>query len=788
MNLKSRMALLIQRLPLDSLRLRPYGTDLATPAVRVWLGFAWAVILLMAALEGIVWGLVGASLVPQGASWLRPLAGIFLFALMFSIIWIVDASLVMSERPLLRRSGASARAAPDLGRGALLRWSTGLLVRIAIVAVSLYVTAPLLAKLIRADDIRHYHQAQVERYHEQRSAELQGQIAGRSEQTTAIYRARLAPLEAEVAQLTQALAQERERRAAIEAEYAPELAILRKDLAEAQARTGDEIFGRDGRIAGRGPEARKWETNATRLATQVAVKQRELDQRSAVSVQRIGEIERTLRIRSDELQRLRQEEQQRVDRIAAEVASQQADAAPPSLTFAERSKALQALRDSPDERGLPHFETVEGFAQAALGVLFFSLIALKLFEPSAVRAYFSETMQSQYRKYRAGGLAEIPGFELPADPARQLSPTEFARLWQAYEIDPTSFYASRQTLLELREPLLEFEAEQQFAQSLRDQRRANLDHELDATRRRRERELVAYDRELSVREQQLTAQLANETKALQNHRRIELAVQLQQAREDWTQRRTQEEEELRQRRESFDLAQIQAREELRLREKEIEQLRERSLAEIRQAEVGQRVARQEKQAELEARRQRETYQARLSGIREELGRLRGQETKQIAERQALRDSGRKIREALDAARQQVTTAEEEQAVRQQQADSLAQAIAEESLGAEEGGSKWKGFWPLSDKGADSRGTRDARKDLKNLEKTERAEGERLARLKDELHALQLRQLANESELEDLQARVTSTRTRILFYEDALATLLCPSEERTEAASGVAQDG
>lgn len=786
MNLASRMTQIAQALPLDALRLRPYGTDLVTPAVRVWLGFAWTVILLMAALEGIVWGLVGASLVPQGASWLRPLAGIFLFALMFSIIWIVDASLVISERPVLRR--ASGRAAPEQGRGALLRWGTGLLVRIAIVAVSLYVTAPLLAKLIRADDIRHYHQSQVERYHEQRSGELQGRIASRNEQTAAIYRARLQPLETEVEQLTQALAQERARRAAIEAAYAPELTILRRDLTEAQARAGDEVFGRDGRIAGRGPEARKWEASATRLAEQLAAKQRELDQRSAVTVQRVGEIERTLRARSEELQRLRQEEQQRLDRIAAEVMAEQAEATPPSLTFAERSKALQALRESPDEHGLPHFETVEGFAQAALGVLFFSLIALKLFEPAAVGAYFSETMQSQYRKYRAGGLADIPGFELAPDPGQQLSPTEFARLWQLYELDPAVFYANRQQLLELREPLLEFEAEQQFARSLREQRRANLEHELDATRRRRERELVAYDRELSTREQQLAAQLANETRALQNHRRIELAVQLQQAREDWTQRRTQEEEELRQRRESFDLAQAQAREELRLHEQELGQLRERTLAEIRQAEVGQRVAQQEKQLERETRLQREAYQTRLSGIREELGRLRGQETKQISERQALGESGRKTQELLDATRQQLMSAEAEQAARQLQIDSLTQALAEEDQGGEEGSSKWKGFWSLGDKGTESKGARDARKDLKILEKTERAESERITRLRDELRTLQLRQLANESEREDLQTRLASTRTRTLFYEDALAALLCSSEERPEEPSGVTQDG
>ena len=104
----------------DFFRLRPYGDSLATPAVMVWLGFAWVVILLMASIEGIVWGLVGASIVPEGVAWLRPVAGLFLFVLIFAIIWIVDASLILSERPPLR--ARSWHPGANQGVGALLRW------------------------------------------------------------------------------------------------------------------------------------------------------------------------------------------------------------------------------------------------------------------------------------------------------------------------------------------------------------------------------------------------------------------------------------------------------------------------------------------------------------------------------------------------------------------------------------------------------------------------------------------------------------------------------------------
>jgi len=53
----------------DFFTLRPYGRRLLTPAATVWVGSAWAVILLMAGIEGFVWGAVGASLVPAGSPW-----------------------------------------------------------------------------------------------------------------------------------------------------------------------------------------------------------------------------------------------------------------------------------------------------------------------------------------------------------------------------------------------------------------------------------------------------------------------------------------------------------------------------------------------------------------------------------------------------------------------------------------------------------------------------------------------------------------------------------------------
>ncbi|MBK1722903.1 hypothetical protein [Thiocystis violacea] len=774
MDLKARIPL--SKTPsLDALRLRPYGASLLTPAVETWLGFAWSVILLMASIEGIVWGLVGATMIPRDHAWLGPIAGLFMFALMFAIIWIVDASLIMSERPVLRARRWSQ--GPNQGVGAVVRWGLGILVRLAIVAISLYVTAPFLAKLIRADDIAAYHQRQVERYFNERDQQLQALIAARGAQIETSYRERIGPLQADIERLTQTLALERQRRSEIEAEDAPEIAILRNDLTAARQRVGDEILGRGGRPEGRGPEARKWETNVNLLAAELAAKESQMQARVAEVAQRIKTLEATLRTQTQNLQQLGQAHQTRIDQIVRELEAEQVDAVAPKLSFAARSKALQALRESPEEAGVPHFETVEGFAQAALGVLFFSLIALKLFEPPAVRAYFSETIQMQYRKYLAGGLGDIPGFELPKDPTQRCNPPEFARLWQAYEKDPAGFYADRKTLVEVREPLTRYLADQALEHDRLVHRRENLEHEMLFARRRREHELIAFERELHLRTAQLQAQLANETRALKDHRRIELAAELQQARADWRQRQTQAEEELRQLREGFEQEQSRAQGALRLREKEIERLQTQSLAEIRQAEVARQLAHQQKLTEAEAKRRRESHKTRLAGVREEISRLRTLETRQRAERQTLRETGRKQQETIDATRSRVEDLQAERAQQQAAADALSQALADHATQAGETGDGRKtGFWAKAEKITEDKRVRDVMRDLKALEKTQGADAERLAKLQEELHALRLRKASIDAEIAEADTRIAATQMRIQLYEDGLSALLGPDDD------------
>lgn len=510
---------------IDYLRLRPYGDSLLTPAAAAWIGSARVLILLMASIEGFVWGAVGVSLVPSATAWLGPPVALFLFALMFAVIWILDASLIMSEKPSLNgQLGKSGLAAA----GPLARWLVGLLVRVAIVAISLYVTAPFVEKLIRADDIATWHQAQVERYLDERAEDIRAQTEARAAQRGASYRARIQDLEQQIDATSQALTAERERRDQLSAEYQPELQGLAQDLAEARRRVGDEVLGREGRPEGYGPEARKWDSRADLLADNLANKRAELSERLAPIEANISDLQQRLDRLNTALAELRTQQQALLDRIADEVEAEQPPAAPPTLTFAAQSKALNALRESPAEQGVPHFETVEGFAQTALGILFFALIALKLFEPPPVQAYYSENIQDQYRKYLNGGLADIPGFEHHDDPARRLTPAELARRWRQWQRDPAAFVASHRAELDAQRDLARLDADQAHERELLSRRRDGIDHQLALEQRQRESELAARERELEMRLEQLRVRLGDETKLERERDRLQLGREAEQ--------------------------------------------------------------------------------------------------------------------------------------------------------------------------------------------------------------------------------------------------------------------
>ncbi|MBK1648547.1 hypothetical protein CKO36_08065 [Rhabdochromatium marinum] len=505
---------------IDHLRLKPYQDSLLTPAAAAWIGSARVMIFLMACIEGFVWGAVGLSMVPAATAWLGPPVAVFLFVLMFAMIWIIDASLIMSEKPSLTTQAGSSKLA---GVTPLLRWLIGLLVRVAIVAISLYVTAPFVEKLIRADDIAAWHQAQVERYFDQRAHDLTQQVEARAAQQGATFEARIQDLEQPLQITREAIEAERERRAQLRAEYQPEIDVLTQDLAQARQRVGDEVLGRDGRREGFGPEAQKWSARADRLAETLADKRAELSERLAPIDASIQSLHERLDTLNDAVAELRAEQQALLADIAAEVEAEQPPAEPPKLTFAARSNALTALRESPAEHGVPHFETVEGFAQAALGILFFALLALKLFEPPAVQAYYSESIQDQYPKYLNGGLADIPGFQHHDDPTRRLSPGAFVRRWQQWQQDPEAFVTNQHTEIEAQRRLERMEADQAHERELLSRRREGIEDQLALEQRKRESELAARERELVMRLEQMQVRIGDETELQRERDKLQLA-------------------------------------------------------------------------------------------------------------------------------------------------------------------------------------------------------------------------------------------------------------------------
>jgi hypothetical protein len=141
------------------------------------------------------------------------------------------------------------------------------------------------------------------------------------------------------------------------------------------------------------------------------------------------------------------------------------------------------------------------------------LIALKLFEPTAVHAYYSETTQYQYHKYLAGGLKGIPGFEHHDDPARRLSPVEFYRLWERYERDPDAYFEQIRMLVDAESRVRRIQADQDYELQLLERQREAIDHRLALEQRRRESELAAHERELDMRLQETERRLTGETDA-----------------------------------------------------------------------------------------------------------------------------------------------------------------------------------------------------------------------------------------------------------------------------------
>jgi hypothetical protein len=177
------------------LSLRPYGDSLLTPAGAFWIFAVRIAILLMASAEAISWSYAAFYLATGG---LRLAAGVGAFLFTFATVCLIDASLMTLDR-WARRYDHRVTSEPA-AHWANRAWD-GLSIgtRVALVALSMYITAPFLAQLMFNDDIER--------------ALADERVAKRAEARQGL----LAPLEARMAALETQLD---ERRAALDAEVA----------------------------------------------------------------------------------------------------------------------------------------------------------------------------------------------------------------------------------------------------------------------------------------------------------------------------------------------------------------------------------------------------------------------------------------------------------------------------------------------------------------------------------------------------------------------------------------
>jgi hypothetical protein len=130
--------------------LRPHGDQLCTPTARFWIFCARVLILIMALAEAVSWGYVGSLFGAGFASWLTGLAAA---TSLFFVIWLVDATFVTMDTSRAYYQRVLSTEDQKAGEIEQRKFLAGLLIRAAIVVVSLWITAPFLAQLVFRRDV-----------------------------------------------------------------------------------------------------------------------------------------------------------------------------------------------------------------------------------------------------------------------------------------------------------------------------------------------------------------------------------------------------------------------------------------------------------------------------------------------------------------------------------------------------------------------------------------------------------------------------------------------------------
>ena len=130
--------------------IKPYGNNLCTPGAKYWIVCIRLVIVVMALAEAIAWGYLG-SLFGRGP--VGYIAAGIAFLFVFLIIWIIDVSFVTLDMSKAHYDNKIMKKEETSSWLDTLKISIGLLGRVAIVVVSLSISAPFIAQIVFMQDI-----------------------------------------------------------------------------------------------------------------------------------------------------------------------------------------------------------------------------------------------------------------------------------------------------------------------------------------------------------------------------------------------------------------------------------------------------------------------------------------------------------------------------------------------------------------------------------------------------------------------------------------------------------
>jgi len=553
---------------LNLLLLRPYGQRNLTPKVKFWLACSLMVILLMSGLEGLVWGLISRHLVPESDQLLRVVIALFTSTFVFCLIWIADSSLILfAPTPNYQKIPSSAQSSAKAWMTEHSAFIFGILVRIVIVGISLFITAPMLSQVIRDDDISRALAAD--------KINIRNEFLQLREHE---FNAEIEQLEFQARNAQTAVEQDLKKnqefndtKATLEADrkqYHKEVENYLKEMKRQE--NGDSSVK-----AGRGSKFLAAKSRYDASVKALAETERQLFElklpADGVSAQTADKFSQQISVARDKFNSLKANVQALNLTEFLDIYKEQLPRALPINTPGQRIQILKKLNET---ENIPHWQSTEGMAQALLIVLFLSLMALKGFEPSEVKLYLREDLQEVWQRYNDGVFDDLPGFVHSR--IKRETYGNFAELYRQYQLNRENFLEIylEQERTNLQQQQLDLEKQRAELAQQQEHERNSLEQE--RFKLGQERQLA----ELTLRQQ--VQQLAEEQELTKQHLAEQLTAEREHAEQLFQQEQLErraamdrEEKrlhhELEMQRATLNVAQAQVEKEQELRKIRIEQ-------------------------------------------------------------------------------------------------------------------------------------------------------------------------------------------------------------------------